>query len=391
LREHAQEQILAAAVPGPRAFSLARELAGVSQMDTARNLYRHVMRSLEDDNDEWSDGDMASAEESLESNDGNRAAVLLALSRAAGIDARLLLTREMGSDERASSYLHPVVEFHFATGKTMLADLENDGLPLGSVDPEFDISNALPVISFKGDASEFPTEQSASLTTAQEEHSTANGNVSIGSDGALRADVTIRMAPWRAAQMRTVLRTVNAPDRPRFFQQLAMRLFPGATDATGDVTFENDPDQPLAIHVICRAPSFVDLRRHSVDIDQITPALGLRSMYAKNASRTYPLAVDAVLFESSVFQVTLPEGVSVSKGLQAEVKSEFGSYATSVRQLSPRVWEMTRDFNVPLQIIAPDHYLAFSAFAIRIDSIERQRLTLKVDRSQLQSVRMDRP
>jgi hypothetical protein len=81
----------------------------------------------------------------------------------------------------------------------------------------------------------------------------------------------------------------------------------------------------------------------------------------------------------------------VFKGLQAEVKSEFGSYATSVRQLSPRVWEMTRDFNVPLQIIAPDHYLAFSAFANRIDSIERQRLTLKVDRSQLQSVRMDRP
>jgi hypothetical protein len=190
--------------------------------------------------------------------------------------------------------------------------------------------------------------------------------------------------------MRAALRTVNAADRPRFFQQLAMRLFPGVTDASGEVTFENDPDQPLSIHVICKATSYVDLRRRTVEIDQITPALGLRTMYAKNLSRTYPLAIDAVLYESSVFQVVLPEGVSLSNGVQAEVKSEFGSYSTSVRQLSARVWEMNRDFNIPLQIVPPDHYQAFSAFANRIDAIERQRLSLQINRAPVQPVSLQR-
>jgi cellulose synthase operon protein C len=390
LREHVQEQMLGATVPGPRAFSLVRELATTSQLETARRLYRHVMKSVEDGESDGMRGEVTSGEESLENNEGDRAAALIALSRAAGIEARLLLAREMGSEKRISAYLHPVVEFTFSDGKQALADMEDDALPLGSVNPQLDVSSTLPVIAFRGDAAEFLTAQTALIASTQEEHSTADGKVEITADGQLRADVTIRMAPWRAAQMRAVLRTVNATDRPRFFQQLAMRLFPGVTDATGDVTFENDPDQPLSIHVVCRATSFVDFRRRSVDIDQITPALGLRTMYAKSSSRTYPLAIDAVLFESSVFQVVLPEGVSLANGVQAEVKSEFGTYSTSVRQVSSRVWEMNRDFNIPLQIVSADHYQAFSAFANRIDAIERQRLSLRINRAPVQPVSLQR-
>jgi cellulose synthase operon protein C len=390
LREHVQEQMLGATVPGPRAFSLVREFATTSQVETARRLYRHVMKSVEDGESDGMRGEVTSGEESLENNEGDRAAALIALSRAAGIEARLLLAREMGSEKRISAYLHPVVEFTFSDGKQALADMENDALPLGSVNPQLDVSSTLPVIAFRGDAAEFLTAQTALIASTQEEHSTADGKVEITADGQLRADVTIRMAPWRAAQMRAVLRTVNATDRPRFFQQLAMRLFPGVTDATGDVTFENDPDQPLSIHVVCRATSFVDFRRRSVDIDQITPALGLRTMYAKSSSRTYPLAIDAVLFESSVFQVVLPEGVSLANGVLAEVKSEFGTYSTSVRQVSARVWEMNRDFNIPLQIVSPDHYQAFSAFANRIDAIERQRLSLRINRTTIQPVSLQR-
>jgi hypothetical protein len=389
LREHAQEQLLSASVPGPRAFTLARELAAPSQIDTARKLYRHVMRSVESDEGEELLGEITPGEESLENNDGDRAAALVALSRAAGIDSRVLLVREIGSENDPTSYLHPLVEFRFNDGKTALVDLENEGLPLGSVDPSLQTSQAVPVLAFHKDSPEIPTAVTVAVASSQDEHSTANGKVEIASDGSLHADITIRMAPWRASQMRGVLRGVNAPDRPRFFQQLAMRLFPGATDAKGEIAFENDPDQPLSIRVVCSAPSFVDLRRRSVDIDQITPALGLRSMYAKSASRNYPLAIDAVLFESSVFRVTLPEGVTLSNGLEAEVKSEFGNYSTTVRQLSSRVWEMDRDFNIPLQLVSPDHYEAFSAFATRIDSIERQRLSLRVNRAQIQNVRMD--
>jgi cellulose synthase operon protein C len=392
LREHAQEQLLSASVPGARAYQLANELSTASKADTARALYRHVMRSIEDDETNGLSGQIVSAEDSLDNNEGDRAATLLALSRAAGIDTRLLLARELGAHHEASSFSNPILEFRFADGKRLLADVQNDGLPLGAVSPQLDTDHALPVIDFLSNGTELRTEEAVALAPGVPgERSTADGKLEITTDGTLHADVIIHMAPWRASQMRGVLRTVNAPDRPRFFQQLAMRLFPGATEATGEVLHENDPDEQLSIHVVCSAPSFVDLRRRSVDIDQITPALGLRSMYAKSASRTAPLLIDSVLFESSVFDVTVPDGVTFANGVDTQLKSEFGSYSTSVRQTSTRVWQMKRDFNVPLQIVAPDHYQAFSAFANRIDSIERQRLSLRINRSQIQSVHMDRP
>lgn len=390
LRTRAQEQLLSATVPGGRAFELAREFSSVSQVDTARRIYRHVMRSIDDYESNGFAGDITTAEESLETSAGDRAATLVAIARASGIDARILLARNLGSEKLASSFTHPIVDLRFADGKHLLADVDNDGLPLGSIDPQLETADVLPVIDFVQGKAELPSVISASLrVSAPEERSVANATVDITADGTMHAKVAIHMAPWRASQMREVLRTVDANDRPRFFQQLAMRLFPGATEASGDVIHENDPDQQLSIEVNCSAPSFVDLRRRTADIDQITPALGLRSMYARNSTRVNPLAIDAVLFETSVFNVTLPEGVTLSNGIDTNVKSEFGSYSTSIRQLAPRVWEMKRDFNIPLQVIAPDHYQAFSEFASRIDAIERQRLTLRINRSQFQSVNLN--
>ncbi len=179
--------------------------------------------------------------------------------------------------------------------------------------------------------------------------------------------------------MRDVLRGVTASDRQRFFQQLAMRLFPGASSSTGISEHENDPEQPLILRISCSAPNFVDLKRHVVDVDQFTPALGLRSLYAKSATRQFPLDIDSLLFETTVFHVALPDGVTLSNAVQTTINSEFGSYSTSVKQVGLHAWEMRREFNIAMQIIQPERYAAFSQFAGRIDSIERQRLTLRIN------------
>ncbi|MGZ4873905.1 MAG: hypothetical protein ACXV5R_01940, partial [Candidatus Angelobacter sp.] len=39
--------------------------------------------------------------------------------------------------------------------------------------------------------------------------------------------------------------------------------------------------------------------------------------------------------------------------------------------------DIHRDFRIPVQVIAPEKYVAFVNFALRIDEAERQRISLE--------------
>lgn len=392
LRDHQREQILENSTQGPRTIQVVRRSTGATEVETARNLYQYVMRSMESDGSDGPEDNATSAEDSLAGHSGNRVTTLLALARAAGLSTELLDASTVGADPGWSSMRHPVVVFRFKDGTSLAADLGQEGLPLGSLDPTLELAGAMPVMGFAKDTAVYPEAMAETIAASKnEERSVANARIQVAADGMLKAEITITMAPWRAAQMRNVLRGVSGPDRHRFFQQLAMRIFPGVSASDGTVSNENDPERPLTLHVSCTSPGYFDLRRHTVDIDQLTPALGLRSMYAKTTDRRYPLLIDSVLFESTIFNVTLPEGMVLSSGLQSTVESKFGSYSTSIRQTSAHTWEMRRDFHVPVQIVPSSEYAAFSAFANRIDSVERQRLTLRVEHTPAQPVSLRQP
>lgn len=375
LREQIAEAMMLASRPGPRVTSLASELRVQDSRATAQRIYRAVMSQITPE-PLSPDTEVTSAEESLVNGDGSRVATLIALSRAVGIPASLMLARNRSGNTSLFDYTHPIVVLRIAPNAALAADMEDNGLPLGNLSPLFD-TIAIPIAEFTPTGVQLAKEDRRPLPPSIVlENSEANADVSLSSEGTLDATVTIRMGPWRAAQMRDVLRNASGANREKFFQQLASRLFSGALESDGFAENEDDPDKPLILHVTLNAPNYVEAGLSSVDIDQLTPALGLNAMFGRLPSRQFPLAIDSVLCERARFVLRLPEGVTLRAPASRLLNNEFGHYATKIRQLDNGTWEMQREFDIKMQVIPTERYPQFAAFANEVEKIERQRLTL---------------
>ncbi|HWR37276.1 MAG TPA: hypothetical protein VN622_15555 [Clostridia bacterium] len=382
IRGNAMEAVLQASRVGIRAEMVAKKPASAhgrenDERETARAALRYVTAKVKPDNSSFAKGEVTDAEESLASGEGSRTATLLAVARAAGLNADLAMARSAGTS--ATAFNKPLVLFRFSTGDVVV-DAEMDGMPFGATMPDVDRSKAL---QFR--LSALGRQNASTLAplppSTFDERSVAQAEVNFDRTGTFTARVIITMSPWRGAQMRNVLRGIAPAERPRFYEQLAMRLFAGATGTAGEVRNELDADQPLTITVTCRSPHYLDFSRQQIDIDQLAPALGLRRMYATSAQRRFPMYIDSLLFETSTFRVRLPEGVKVARTApDFALTTEFGSYGVTFRLLSPSELEIRREFYIPTQVIETAQYASFSSFANQIEDAERQRLTLEIAR-----------
>ena len=392
LRDRYQDAVINAVRAGPRVESKARELQGDTGEQTARNFYRMVTTRLRAGAGGWENLDIASAEDTLAGYSGSRTAVLLALARAAGLDARLLLARELDFARPQSAgrnaYTHPLVWFRFGP-KDQVADAESQGLAFGVLPATLAHGDALLVpVTDSGTVPAGPQKPSESTSAALivpvppsvgDEHSVAEGDVTFDRQGNLSAQVTIRMGAARSAQMRAVLRGVEPEERRHFLEQVAMRIFPGAVGAEGGIRNENDPEQALELQFRCRAPRFLAVHGHSTALDQLAPILGLRKMYAVEARRL-PLYIDMPLIETADFRVHLPAGFAVTAlPVDLRTETEFGSYSLEFHQPSRSEIDIRRAFRIPVQLVAPDRFPEFSRFERQIDDAERQQISLAIE------------
>jgi hypothetical protein len=191
------------------------------------------------------------------------------------------------------------------------------------------------------------------------------------------ASIHVQLGSVRAQEVRSMLRSAGERERQAFFEQLAMRIFPGAASVTGTAAHENDPEQPLELSVHCTVPQFINRQGSTAEINQLVPALGLATLYANNPTRKFPLLIESLFFESTVFHLHLPDGIEIHS-LPADFtdRTEFGVYTLRFVRIPHQV-DIHRDFRIPVQVIAPDKYGAFVSFAFRIDEAERQRISLE--------------
>jgi tetratricopeptide (TPR) repeat protein len=369
---------------GPRVAQRAVQVRAQEPQAKAHEIFRTVT-SLIHAGGGFNPEDMKPAEETLASGSGCRTFVVLAIARAAGLEADLVLARNAGQVVRDRSvfpefYNRPLLRFHFADGREIFADAETDGLAFGAIPPSIERHDALLVPVLR---EPIPLQVAAiapamvPLPANAEEQSVADADVTLESDGSLRADVTIRMGPWRAAQMRSILAGIAPQQRARFYQQLATRIFPGVDEVTASARNEHDPDRKLELALRCRAPRYVNPGQSTMEIDQLVPALGLKKMYG-GAPRKYPLYIDTPLVESANFRVHLPTGMTVVRDTpELNVSGAFGRYSLVVRQPSPEVLYIQRSFSIPVQVVGPERYAEFSSFASKIEEVERQRITLQ--------------
>lgn len=383
VRDFYREALVNAARVGTRTASLAREIRGDTDELRLRAAYRIVTSRVRPAPFAYSAGEFPSAEATLANYSGSRTVALLALAEAMGIRSDLLMTRDLGMPRPTAitpqAYSRPLIVFHIRSGQTardIVVDAENDGLGFGGISPAIARTDAMlvPLRAGRGNESLIAAVPQSLL----EDHSIAEGDVTIDDDGDLTASVLIRMGAGRSAQMRSILGGIAPEGRQHFFEQLAMRIFPGASEASGEIHNESDPDHQLELTVSCRAPRFINFRQSVADLDQLVPALGLRKLYFAAGPRRAPLYIDTPLIETATFHVHLTgTGRFASIPTGVVERSEYGEYSVAFNQLAPNTIDIRRDFRIPVQVIAAGRFEDFSRFARRIDDAERQRLSVE--------------
>jgi len=279
------------------------------------------------------------------------------------------------------AFTRPLVEFvfHSNTGDhTRLVDVETSGLGFGALPPELAPGEALEVPLRRPRGNDALI---ALRVPLDREENVADADLQLEPSGDAEIRLAIRMGSFRSAQTRASLRFLRPEERQQFFEQVAQRIFPGASGVTGVVQHEADLDRGLELELRCRVPHLVDLERlareATIDIDQLVPALGLKRMYAAGAARKFALWIDAPLFETATFRLHLADGVVVAqRATGTRLNTAFGDYSVDFRQPDARTLEVRRSFRIPPQVIPAAEYGAFAHFASQIEDVERERLSL---------------
>ncbi len=381
VRDRDRDRAIAATRIGSRAAHWAASVRGLSDEEKARALFRAIVSRVRPAGAALGSGDALAAEDTLAARSGSRTAALLAVARAAGLRADLLLARDAGTPSpRAAQpgvYTRPLVRFRLTNGEVVV-DAETEGMAFGALLPTVARSDAL-LVPIETDPVLARNAVVSLADVFSTEQSVADGDIVLDDAGDLEARITIRMGATRAAQMRSILAGIAPGQRQHFFEQLALRICPGAGGASGVVRHETDFERPLEIRLTCRAPHYINPAGSS-DMDQLVPVLGLSKMYG-TGSRRFPLYIDAPLFESATFRLRLPAGIAVARRpADLVLRTEFGEYSAIFRQTADHELEIQRSFHIPVQVVAPARFAAFSQFALQIDDAERQRITLLWER-----------
>jgi hypothetical protein len=389
VRDHYRELAFEAAGAGTDVHAALMALhpeRAATEEELARHIVAYVQKNVAaSDANAFASGDVPSAEDSLANGEGSRTVAALALAHAAGLDVRLILARGANSAPTPEISLQTFTKtllgfaFHGKSGERMVfADVETQGLAFGALPPEIAAGDALSIPLAR------PRAGSALIALrvppAREENF-ADADIRVTAAGDADARLDIRMGSFRGAQMRATLRNLRGAARQQFYEQIALRIFRGALSVTGTVRHEDDTDRPLTLELRCHVPGFVNFARlaleDSIDIDQLVPALGLKRMYATQASRKFALAIELPLFESTTFRLHLPAGLAMPQSARdVRLATSFGDYILEFRQPDARTIEVRRSFRIPVQTVSAGAYAEFARFAQQIEDAERQRLTL---------------
>lgn len=350
----------------------------ISEREKARRLYQFVTGRIESTGPDFADNP---AEDSLATGEGSRTAVLLAMARAMGIKAALLLARKFDREcaPGFDCYDRPLVRFRL-DGEIIDVDAEADNLAFGALSSELDPRSALLIQPATADVHGIdvgPDLVSLSMNPAQEQ-SVGEGDLFLDRSGTLTASIRVRLGATRAQQIRTLLRSGRDNELQRLLEQLAARIFPGAVNIRGRAIHAADPEEPLEITLHCEIPQFTSMRPGRREIGQLAPPLGLRLPVASGGMRRSPLILDSVLAESSVFHLHLPAGVSAdAMPLNFAISSEFGNYSLTYSQTKGQI-DVTRKFAVPVQVVEPRRFAALLDFARQIEQAEREQIILEI-------------
>jgi hypothetical protein len=373
-----RDELIQATRITPRIQQLADSFRGLTPRNKIAAAYQHVMSTVEDETQHWRDRNLTSADESFEQADGNRAVALVALLAAMDFQSDLEIAAEIGSYDPTAEcvnlgcYTHPLVRIVLPkSNEEILLDPQLQGLAAGELSPEVEGQPAL-LISRLDSA----TPELAHIPRSTNQRSLASADLQLDADGGIRGSIHIRFGSLRGAQMRDGLRSLSAKERQSYFEEIAGRILPNASQVLATVIHEQDSESPLELEIKAATSPLSRWNGADLELGQLIPALGLSRLYATLPERSSNLLVETPLIEDSQFVVHVPPGTQASRLPEsADLKSTFGEYHANFK-LEGDVLKIVRSFRIPVQEVSPANYPAFSEFALRIDNAEREQLEL---------------
>lgn len=374
-----RDQLISATQVDPIVEQTAASIRATNPREAIASAYQLVQSSIEEDGENWRQGDITSASNSLAQGEGNRAATMVSLLSAMGFDADLEFAAERGehgTDDdclQFRCYTHPLVRVMLPNAKRpIVLDPQLKGVAAGALSPEVEGENALVIRRSRAAEPEI-----ARVPQGTEQKTCAVANLDLGDDGAIRGTVRIRFGSFKGAQMRDTLHQLSGKDRQSYFEEIGSRIFPHASKISAFILQEDDPEKPLEVELTVASSAPSRWNGSSLDLGQLIPALGLSRLYATLPVRNQDLWLETPLIEESEFTVHLPAGVEVWHMPEPfTAKSSFGEYRTDFK-LEDGALKIVRSFRIPMQQIPAARYPEFSRFALQIDGAEREQLQLR--------------
>ncbi len=386
IRDNLRDQFIQAVRIGFRVEEAAKLFSAGSDEERARQIYHYVASTIRSTRKTIVPGFIPSAERTLARRAGSRTAVMLAIARDLGLQADLVMAREVDSAIPAvphlRAYPRPLVMFRLATpGKprNVLVDAEGDEHAFDLLPPDLETSDALNVALESAPKTQSPI--IGLLRDPQQEHTVAEGDLKFDGEGTMTAHVNIRLGASRSAEARRQLTNADSVKRSEYFEQLASGIFQGASGVRGKSKNEGNTDLPLEVSFDCVIEDALNVDEPNTELNGIVPTFDLRKVYAKTESRTFPLFVDSPLFESLTLYVHVPASVSISAVTpESHQYSKFGNYLSFVKNVGENTLEFQREFNIPVQVILSKEYPQFLSFVTRTEKEEIKSLNLAVER-----------
>jgi tetratricopeptide (TPR) repeat protein len=302
--------------------------------------------------------------------EGNRVTLLMALYRAAGVEAELWLGRRAqtplldGPLPDLEAYDTPLI---WIPSEKLVVSPRNRHSPAGFIAPDLRGQPALPLVSGPWKPARIPA-------PATDDRKMELDAV-LALDGSAEVTVRERLYGWPALQWRDALDKLTADRvRPEFEQRTLGFYFPGSTLIDLKWSGADDDDQTFTVEYKFHAAQLARRIGRTLVLPAPYPAtLGQR--YIGVAARRTPLYLDYASPTIVEARVHVPAGVEVD--LPPEARADgFGRFEQRAERTKDGL-RLTARFEMPQQRVPPERYRELTDFAVRVDHAEERAAEIR--------------
>ncbi len=348
--------------------------------DKVHAVYRYVNELIKNDRGGYS------AHEVLATRSGDRGILMLALLRAAGIDATYCYTRPgdvFVSNDGAAPANWSMPDANIFPQSSLVA-FDEDGLPIF-----FDPTNRFlefgyvpmqvrgsPVLVPRAGGAFFCSMPGASVAS---EGSVTRTEMTVAADRSASGVRAEKRFGIGAAYRKDAYKGFDLPTRKRIAQRALNTIFPGVEVAAVKLPGLDEIETPFRVSVDLKAPNFVRLRGKLANCTTGMSRLKLVERFGGAADRKMPMKFGQAIIGRDVAVLSFAAGWTPAKLPEnVALRNRYGSYVLNVEAMAGGRVKIVRAYSIEPQVMgAADYTGGFILWARSVDRADAVEIELK--------------